>query len=302
MSRPSDSSKPSPELRGLIAHLATERGLAENSLLAYRRDLEDLQRFLEPLNKSLTTFDADDVRGYLRELSRLGLDTKTLARRIAAIRVFLRFLVTLGFDTTTILAQLERPKPSSDLPTVMSRSQVNKLIAAPDPEDRFFDRDVAILELLYASGLRASELCGLQLRDLNLPVGCVRVIGKGMKERVVPFGRAATEAITRYMTDCRPKLNHGNIDTVFLSRSGKPLERVGLWMLVKRQATRAGFGKEMHTHVLRHCFATHLLGGGADLRVVQELLGHSDVATTQIYTHVDADRLKSIHGKFHPRG
>jgi integrase/recombinase XerD len=292
-------------LRGLIAHLATERGLANNSLLAYRRDLEDLQRFLEPLAKTLTTFDADDVRAYLRELSQRKLDTKTLARRIAAIRAFLRYLILGGFDTekiATLLAQLERPKPSSDLPTVMNRSQVNRLIAAPKPEHRFFDRDVAVLELLYASGLRASELCGLVLRDVNLPVGCVRVLGKGMKERVVPFGRAASEAISRYVNDCRPKLNHGNIDTVFLSRSGKPLERVALWMLVRKHAKAAGFGKEMHTHVLRHCFATHLLGGGADLRVVQELLGHADVATTQIYTHVDADRLKSIHGKFHPRG
>lgn len=293
---------PPPELRGLLAHLATERGLANNSLLAYRRDLQDLQKFLQPLGKTLTTAVADDFRYYLRELSRAGRSTKTLARRLAAIRVFLRYLTLHGIDTTATLAQLERPKPERDLPMVLSRAQVNQLIAAPDPKHRFFDRDVAILELLYASGLRASELCDLQLRDVNLPVGCVRVIGKGMKERVVPFGRAAAEAIKRYLLDCRPNLNHGNIDWVFLSRSGKPLERVALWMLVKKHVIKSGVHHDVSTHVLRHCFATHLLGGGADLRIVQELLGHSDVTTTQIYTHVDSQRLKSIHEKYHPRG
>jgi integrase/recombinase XerD len=299
---PTETSCDSPQLRQLLGHLASERGLAENSIHAYRRDLEDLDRHLQPLGKTLTTADADDFRAYLRDQSRKGQSTKTVARRLAAIRVFLRFLVTTGFDTTAILAQLERPKPERSLPKILSKAQVNQLINTPDPKSSLYTRDVAILELLYASGLRASELCDLKLRDTNLQVGCVRVIGKGMKERIVPFGRAASESITRYLTETRPRLDKRFSDRLFLSRTGKPMERIGLWMLVEKHARRSGILKQTGPHVLRHCFATHLLGGGADLRILQELLGHSDVTTTQIYTHVDQSRLKAIHGKFHPRG
>jgi integrase/recombinase XerD len=155
--------------------------------------------------------------------------------------------------------------------------------------------------LLYASGLRASELCDLKVRDANLQVGCVRVLGKGMKERIVPLGRAAKEAIERYLLECRPLLAKSATERLFISRTGKPLERVGLWMLVEKYGRKSGLLKSISPHVLRHCFASHLLSGGADLRVVQELLGHSDIATTQIYTHVDQSRLKSIHEKYHPR-
>jgi integrase/recombinase XerD len=289
-------------LKQLLGYLASERGLAENSIHAYRRDLEDLDRHLQTSGKTLATADADEFRAYLRQQSRNGQSTKTIARRLAAIRVFLRYLATVGFDTTPILAQLERPKPEQSLPKILSKAQVTQLINTPDPKSPLYTRDVAILELLYASGLRATELCELKLRDTNLHVGCVRVIGKGMKERVVPFGRAAGESITRYLAETRPKLDKYFSDRLFLSRTGKPLERVGLWMLVEKHARHSGILKQTGPHVLRHCFATHLLGGGADLRIVQELLGHSDVTTTQIYTHVDHSRLKSIHGKFHPRG
>jgi integrase/recombinase XerD len=161
---------------------------------------------------------------------------------------------------------------------------------------------VAILELLYASGLRASELCELKLRDLNTAVGVVRVLGKGAKERIVPVGKAALAAIERYLSECRPNLVRGTDDHLFLSRTGKPLERVALWMLVEKHARISGIMREVSPHTLRHCFATHLISGGADLRIVQELLGHSDISTTQIYTHVDQDRLKAVHRKFHPRG
>ncbi len=298
---PTDTSCASPEVRGLLLNLAHERGLAENTLHAYRRDLEDLDRHLRSQGKSLTTADADAFRFYLQDQSRKGQSTKTIARRLAAIRVFLRFLILQGTDTTAVLAQLERPKPQQDLPKILSKAQVAQLISTPDPKSFLFARDVAILELLYASGLRASELCDLKLSDTNRQVMCVRVLGKGMKERIVPFGRAAGEAITRYLTDCRPKLDKRHGDTLFLSRSGKPLDRVGLWILVEKHARHSGILKTTGPHVLRHCFATHLLGGGADLRVVQELLGHADVTTTQIYTHVDQTRLKAIHGKFHPR-
>jgi integrase/recombinase XerD len=299
---PAQTSCQTPQLRLLLNYLQQERGLADNSVHAYRRDLEDLDRHLRGDGKDLTTATADDLRAYLRDQSRKGQSTKTIARRLAAIRVFLRYLATVGVDTVGILAQLERPKPEQSLPKILSKLQVNTLINTPNPKSMLYSRDVAILELLYASGLRATELCELKMRDTNLQVGCVRVIGKGMKERIVPFGRAASEAITRYLSDTRPKLDHHFSDRLFLSRTGKSLERVGLWMLVEKYARRSGILKQTGPHVLRHCFATHLLGGGADLRIVQELLGHSDVTTTQIYTHVDQTRLKSIHGKFHPRG
>ena len=253
--------------------------------------------------KTLLTAGADDFRQYLQDQSRQGKATKTVARRLAAIRVFLRFLASSGGrDSAAILQQLERPKPERSLPKVLNRAQVNQLIAAPDPASPLFARDVAILELLYASGMRASELCAVKTRDVNLTVGCVRVLGKGMKERIVPLGRAAAEAILRYAGECRPKLDRSrNSELLFLSRTGRPLERVGLWMLVEKYGRSSGLLKSVSPHTLRHCFATHLIGGGADLRVVQELLGHSDIATTQIYTHVDQDRLRAIHSKYHPR-
>jgi len=283
-------------------HLATERGLATNSLHAYRRDLEDTETFFFKRGKTLKTASADDFRDYLQGQSRKGQSTKTVARRIAAIRVYLRFLQTDGIDTSPILQQLERPKPEQNLPKVLSRAQVNQLIATPDPKSPFHSRDVAILELLYASGLRATELCELKWRDLNSQVGCVRVIGKGRKERIVPVGNVALSAIERYQNTDRPKFDRHQSEILFLSRTGKPLERIALWMIVEKIARKSELLKKgISPHVLRHCFATHLIGGGADLRVVQELLGHSDISTTQIYTHVDADRLRAVHKKYHPR-
>jgi integrase/recombinase XerD len=298
---PTDTRSTLPQLRSFLLHLASERGLADNSLLAYRRDLEDTDRFLGGVGHTLVTAGADEFRAYLRDQTHLGKATKTVTRRLAAIRAFLKFLPSLGEDRAHVLQQLERPKPERALPKVLSRQQVAQLIAAPDPESPLFARDVAILELLYASGLRASELCDLKLRDINLQAGCVRVLGKGMKERIVPLGRAAAEAVGRYVMECRPGLMREETERLFLSKSGRAMERVGLWMLVEKYGRSSGLLKSISPHVLRHCFATHLIGGGADLRVVQELLGHSDIATTQIYTHVDHDRLKAVHGRFHPR-
>ena len=298
---PAAPAKPSPTLREFLVYLAAERGLADNSIHAYRRDLQDIERFLSPRGQSLTTASVDDLRMYLQGQSRKGQSTKTVTRRLAAIRVFYKYRAMLGDDVAFILQQLDRPKPEHDLPRVLSRAQVNQLISAPDPKSRLFPRDVAILELLYASGLRATELCTLKISDVNLSVGCVRVLGKGNKERIVPVGQAAKEAIERYLLDCRPKLERGRSDRLFLSRTGKPVERIGLWMLVEKYGRSSGLLNEVSPHTLRHCFATHLLAGGADLRVVQELLGHSDVSTTQIYTHVDQSRLKAIHLKYHPR-
>jgi integrase/recombinase XerD len=304
------TSIPQPQVREFLLHLAAERGLADNSLHAYRRDLENLHEFLSDRNRDLLTADARDLREYLQSQSRAGKATRTVSRRLAAIRVLLRYL---GAQETErgkkknskdeILQELERPKREHSLPKVLNRSQVNQLISAPNPKSRLYTRDVAILELLYASGLRASELCSLKIRDLNMAVGVVRVMGKGSKERLVPVGKAALGAIEEYLGECRVKLAKSpGEEHLFLSRSGRPMERIGLWMLVEKYGRRSGLLKKVSPHTLRHCFATHLIGGGADLRVVQELLGHTDIGTTQIYTHVDQDRLKSVHRKFHPRG
>ncbi|HEY0008621.1 MAG TPA: site-specific tyrosine recombinase XerD [Tepidisphaeraceae bacterium] len=292
-----------PELIPFLGYLNSERGLARNTLDAYRRDLTDLLSELTPRGVTLATATAEDFRNYLQQQTTKKQSTKTVSRRLAAIRVFLRYLEVLGADKQHILQQLERPKPEHDLPLVMSTEQVARLIHAPDPDHRLYFRDVAILELLYASGLRASELCGLKLRDLNTQVGALRVFGKGSKERIVPVGKAALLAIDRYVIDLRPLLLlQGPTELMFVSRAGKPFDRISLWMLVKKYVHKTGLHKDVSPHVLRHCFASHLLGGGADLRVVQELLGHSDISTTQIYTHVDTARLRSVHKKFHPRG
>ncbi len=298
---PLGSASDSRLLHEFLVYVASERGLADNSINAYRRDLEDLERYLLTCNETLACCDPELFRAYLQGQSRQGKSTRTVARRLAAIRIFLKFRATRGAEVAGILYQLERPKPERSLPKILSRAQVNQLIAAPDPKSLLYHRDVAILELLYACGVRASELCDLKIQDLNISVGCVRVLGKGRKERIVPVGQPACEAVGRYLSECRPALDKHRSDRLFLSRCGRPLERVALWMLVERHGRRSGLLKHISPHVLRHCFASHLLGGGADLRVVQELLGHSDVATTQIYTHVDQARLKAIHQKFHPR-
>ncbi len=298
---PLDSRVAEPRLRELLSHLAAERGLAENSLHAYRRDLESLSDFLSERSRNLWTAEEADYRHYLHAQSRAGKSTKTVARRLAAIRVMLRFSPDEDGRAGRILQQLDRPKPEQSLPKVLSRAQVNELIGAPNPKSLLYHRDVAILELLYASGLRASELCDMKMRDLNLSVGVVRILGKGMKERIVPVGAQARAAIERYLAECRPRLARTADERLFLSRTGKPLDRIALWMLVEKYGRKSGILRGVSPHTLRHCFATHLLGGGADLRTVQELLGHSDISTTQIYTHVDADRLKAVHRKFHPR-
>jgi integrase/recombinase XerD len=290
-----------PVVLRFISFLAAERGLAHNTQHAYRRDLSEAAKYFERHGTTLELADEHQWQEFFRWSTRIRKSTKTVSRRIAAARSFLKFCEIEGQDKSHILEQIDRPKPEKSLPKILSRDLVNKLINAPDPEDRFFYRDVAMLEMLYASGLRATELCELKLGDLNLAEGFVRVFGKGSKERIVPVGGAARDAVAAYLQECRPKLMKQHSDVLFLSRSGRPLERIALWQIVHRHARTSGILSKVSPHVLRHCFATHLLGGGADLRVVQTLLGHADVGTTQVYTHVDTSRLKSVHKKFHPR-
>ena len=288
-------------LERFLGHLAAERGLSRNTIEAYRRDLTDAQRFLERNSRKLDDADPEAWCNFVQDATRRKLATKTVARRVAAVRSLVKFQAIEGRDVDEILDRIERPKPERSLPKVLSREHVARLLAAPDASTALGQRDVAILELLYASGLRATELCELKVNDLQLDEGFVRIFGKGSKERVVPVGEAALSAIRSYMAEGRATLLRTPIDVLFLSRTGRPLTRARLQQLLERYGREAELVRDVSPHVLRHCFATHLLSGGADLRVVQSLLGHSDVATTQIYTHVDATRLKKVHAKFHPR-
>jgi integrase/recombinase XerD len=223
-------------------------------------------------------------------------------RALVAIRMFLRFAKLRRLIEDDGGEVLETPKTWQRLPAVCNKQQVLRLLEAPSPEEPFYLRDKALLELLYATGVRASELAGLKTTDVNLDIGYLRCLGKGSKERVIPVGKIAIGATFDYLRHLRPKLAKPQSQAfLLLSRTGRPLSRIEIWRLVKKYAVRAGMPRNVTVHTLRHCFATHLLSGGADLRSVQEMLGHVDIATTQIYTHVDHERLRQIHKKFHPR-
>jgi integrase/recombinase XerD len=297
---------PSEAVRAFLSFLSVERGLSPNTLDAYRRDLFDFENHLD--GSPLRHVETEDITAYLAACTRRGKSTKTVARRLAAIRSYLKFLAIVGDreagEVDALLTTLDAPKPEKSLPKTMSRSQVERMLEVPDVSKPLGMRDKAMLELLYACGLRASELCNINCRDVNLVYRTIRVFGKGGKERDVPMGMVAADAVEAYMETERPKLfayPKLSGDCVFLTKSGRPMERIRLWQIVTKVARLSGVLKETGPHVLRHCFATHLLGGGADLRTVQELLGHSDVGTTQIYTHVDQDRLRDVHKAFHPR-
>jgi integrase/recombinase XerD len=240
---------------------------------------------------------------YLSALRRRGLAEETLARRLSALRGFFAFLVLEHGLSENPLALIEGPRPRRKLPVVLSPEETKRLLEAPDPSSPIGLRDRAMLELTYSSGLRVSELLGLCLFDLNLEVGFVRVRGKGSKERLVPIGDYAREALQAYLKKGRPKLLK-NFDEphVFLNRRGRPLTRQRFWQIIKKNALKAGLRTDITPHVLRHSFATHLLEQGADLRTVQMMLGHASLSTTQIYTHVQAETLRRIHAKYHPRG
>ena len=245
----------------------------------------------------------DLIAGHLRELDGRGLAISSIARHVATIRVFCRFMESVGTVARNPAELLTQPAGWQTLPGVLSPTQMLVLLAAPKPTDALYLRDRALLELLYAGGLRASEVASLDCDRLHLNLGVARVLGKGSRERIVPIGKPALDASRAYLSGLRPALGRSDRPTnrLLLSRSGGPITRIVVWQVVTRQAHRAGL-HHVHPHTLRHSFATHLLAGGADLRVVQELLGHSNIKTTQIYTHVDAGRLKQVIQKYHPRG
>ena len=230
------------------------------------------------------------------------MSESTVKRTLTAIKMFLRFSSLVGLIKGDFTSVFEGPKLWQRLPVICSKQQVVNLMNAPDAKEPFYLRDRAMLELLYATGMRASELAGIKVSDLNLDVGYLRCIGKGSKERIIPVGKTAAAATKDYLRELRPVLaGKFSGDFLLLSRTGRSMSRIEIWRLVRKYALRAGMPRNLTVHTLRHCFATHLLAGGADLRSVQEMLGHADIATTQIYTHVDQARLREIHRKFHPR-
>jgi len=269
---------------------------------AYRRDLSEFWDHLVARQVDPADVTIDDVQSHLMALRARGLAVSSIARHLATVKVFLRFLHAERLLKRDVADLIESVKKWRRIPKTVRYQQVEALLTAPDPYDEFYFRDRALLELLYATGMRVSEVVDLTLKQVNLELGYVRCIGKGRKERIVPVGRAAIEAARNYLELLRPKLLGDRFEeALFLSRTGRPLDRTNIWRLVKKYAVCAGINQPLSPHTLRHCFATHLLSGGADLRIVQELLGHADVATTEIYTHVDEARLKQVHQKFHPR-
>jgi len=293
---------PPPLVKRFLDYLFVECGLSGATIVAYQHDLVRFWGTVDALGVAREEIDIDVVRQHLIELRDAGLGVTSIARHLAAIKMFLRFMFAEKLIRRDVASLIESPKKWHTLPDTLHRDDVERLLDAPDEAGEFYLRDRALLELLYATGMRVSELVDLAGDRLNLRVGYVRVIGKGRKERIIPVGSVALAALNEYLNILRPQLaGFHSGDHVFLSRTGRPLDRSAIWRIVRRCAVDAGIRKHVSPHTLRHCFATHLLQGGADLRVVQELLGHADVATTQIYTHVDTDRLKSVHRKFHPR-
>lgn len=286
-----------------IEFLELERGLSPHTRAAYRTDLIEFGRFLA--GRRITSpagIGRAEIVAFLMEGRDAGLLSTTIARRLAAIRSWFRYLHAEGLLAADVAETMDAPRVWRVLPDALTQREVDRLLAAPDIDRPHGVRDRALLELLYATGLRVSEAAGLTLDRVSLEDRMLRCLGKGGRERVVPFGETAAAWLRRYLEEERPRLaRRSSSPALFLSARGGPLNRRTIWARVRRYAARAGLVKHVHPHTLRHTFATHLLANGAPLRVIQEMLGHADIATTQIYTHVDAGRLKQVHERFHPR-
>ncbi len=291
-------------IEAFISALVTQDGLSRNTIAAYRRDVRHFSAVMRRKDVGLQTVRREDVRGCLAERIGGGYTARSNARFISSLRRFYRYLVREGVIGKDPTEEISLPKFGRRLPSNLTESEVESLLAAPSWDTPVGLRDKAMLELLYACGLRVSELVGLETSQLFLDAGYLRITGKGGKERLVPIGDEAVEWVRRYLTGARVSLTarHGACKAVFVSRRGGALTRQAFWYAIKKLARKAGVSKPLSPHTLRHAFATHLLNHGADLRVVQLLLGHSDLSTTQIYTHVANARLKSLHQAHHPRG
>ena len=291
------------EVIGFLDEIRVSRRLAANTVLAYQRDLGRLCAFAKQMNRALAALDRSDLEAFVRELMVSGLSPRSVARHVASVRGFYRFLVLDGHLTASPADDVQAPRAWPALPRFLSLDEVDRLLDQPDTETPGGLRDRALLELLYATGMRVSELATLRVGDVNLDRGLLTCLGKGAKERMVPVGGPATEWTRRYLATARPALlkRRESIRLFLNARGGSALSRVGFWKIVKKYGHQAGLRRDLSPHTLRHSFATHLLERGADLRVIQTLLGHADLSTTQIYTHIIEARLRAIHDEFHPR-
>src|SRR5438128_1208497 len=295
------------ELRAAISsfltHVRVEKGLSANTVSAYRRDLQKFEAFIQKRKLALEKIGPDDLVDFLAGLYRQKLESRTVARHLVTLRNFFRFAQMQELISADPSVNLESPKIRRSLPGYLKLEEVERLLVQPDAKTPLGLRDRAMREVLYSAGLRVSELVGLRVTDLDTKVGCVRCIGKGDKERIVPVGKKALGMVEKYLRDARPKLlgKAAGSPTLFVNRRGGALSRVGVWKILSSYGRRAGLRVALAPHMLRHSFATHLLERGADLRSVQLMLGHADISTTQIYTHVVEERLKQIYKAHHPR-
>lgn len=287
-----------------LHHLRIEEGLAQNTIQSYKRDLKKYVNFLSERGiHSFESISKKDILQYLQYLDDESLAASSVSRMISALRKFHAHLHLEGISSLNPMEEIKLPKKKQSLPKSLSMQEVDRLLLTPDVKSILGLRDRAILEVLYATGLRVSELTGLKLSDLHLEMGFIQTIGKGNKERIVPLGEEAAFWIEEYLADSRPALSKGRKDSpfLFLNFHGKGFTRQGIWKNMKKMVREAGIHKDVSPHVLRHSFATHILENGADLRIVQELLGHADISTTQIYTHITKERLVQSYQKHHPR-
>jgi integrase/recombinase XerD len=295
----------SSTIAAFLTHVRVERGLSANTVTAYRRDLVKFDDFAKKRKLTLESVSRDNLVEFLASLYRQKLESRTVARHLVTLRNFFRFAQLQELISTDPSLNLESPKIRRSLPGYLRLEEIERLLAQPDDKTPLGLRDHAMLDVLYSTGLRVSELISLRVMDLDTAVGCIRCIGKGDKERIVPIGKKALALVERYLRDARPKLigkgKQALATTLFINRRGAPLSRVGVWKILSAYGRKAGLRSSLTPHMLRHSFATHLLERGADLRSVQLMLGHSDISTTQIYTHVVEERLKQIYKAHHPR-
>lgn len=290
------------EIRTYLNYLRVEKGLSQNTIRAYQRDIDKFAIFVQERKLTVSTVCRGDVVDFLGTLYRKGLDSRSVARHLVTIRGFFRFLLMEETISKDPAGDIESPKFRQSLPDFLSLEEVDKLLRQPDVSAVVGLRDKTMIELMYSTGLRVSELCGLRLADIQIDAGCIRCIGKGNKERIVPVGRQALAGVQDYMRKSRPDLlgSHSS-PYLFLHTRGSKLSREAFWKMLSEYGRKAGLRKSLSPHMLRHSFATHLLDRGADLRSVQMMLGHSDISTTQIYTHVVEERLKQVYKAHHPR-
>jgi integrase/recombinase XerD len=283
-----------------LDYLRVEKGLSQNTLIAYRNDLEKLSRFADECGKNLLSVERDDLKSFIQHLHKSGIEARSIARALVTVRSLYKFLVLDGHLNRDPSANLETPKSWQSLPKFLLSEEVDRLLDSPVLSTDLGLRDKAMLEVLYATGLRVSELVTLKISDLNLDLGFLLTLGKGSKERTVPLGQSAINYVRKYLT-ARTRILGGKASSyLFVNAKGLPLSRQVFWKLIVAYGEKAGIG-HITPHLLRHSFATHLLENGADLRSVQMMLGHSDISTTQIYTHITNERLREVYKKYHPR-